>query len=366
MEILKGLGMWAESPQRVLPWKLSANPKRCGEEVRPIFWSSRPKSYIHRTLSWDDFPNGRWGSSSSPAFGELSDYYLFYLKSKVKPEMQLKMWGKQLGCEQDVFDVFVCYLTGQCNKSGVKVTALPWNDDELAAETGELVERLASLNQRGVLTINSQPAVNGAPSDDQVHGWGPHGGYVYQKAYLEFFMKPLLARALLQVLPKYPQVNYHIVNKNGTEDITNCSSSAIAVTWGVFPGKEIVQPTVVDPESFQVWKTEAFDLWQNVWGSLYPKGSVSRDIISTITESYYLINLVDNDYVRGSCLWDLLEEVLAKAKDPVLAHQNGKLSLLLEDDESEEEMEADDRSPLKSRILDSLKDACAGDVSLAV
>ena len=124
MEILKGLGMWAESPQRMLPWKLSANPKRCGEEVRPIFWSSRPKSYIHRTLSWDDFPNGRWGSSSSPAFGELSDYYLFYLKSKVKPEMQLKMWGKELGCEQDVFDVFVCYLTGQCNKSGVKVSGV--------------------------------------------------------------------------------------------------------------------------------------------------------------------------------------------------------------------------------------------------
>ena len=121
MEILKGLGMWAETPQRMLPWKLSANPKRLGEEVRPIFWSSRPKSYIHRTLSWDDFPNGRWGSSSSPAFGELSDYYLFYLKSKVKPEMQLKMWGKELSCDQDVFDVFKCYLTGQSNKSGVKV-----------------------------------------------------------------------------------------------------------------------------------------------------------------------------------------------------------------------------------------------------
>ena len=63
----------------------------------------------------------------------------------------------------------------------LQVTALPWNDDELAAETGKLVERLASLNHRGVLTINSQPAVNGAPSDDSVYGWGPHGGYVYQK-----------------------------------------------------------------------------------------------------------------------------------------------------------------------------------------
>lgn len=30
--------------------------------------------------------------------------------------------------------------------------------------------------------------------------------------------------------------------------------SSIAVTWGVFPGKEIIQPTVVDPVSFQIWK----------------------------------------------------------------------------------------------------------------
>ena len=65
--------------------------------------------------------------------------------------------------------------------SSLKVTALPWNDDELAAETGVLVEKLASLNERGVLTINSQPAVNGAQSDDPVYGWGPKGGYVYQK-----------------------------------------------------------------------------------------------------------------------------------------------------------------------------------------
>lgn len=46
------------------------------EDVRPIFWSQRPKSYIQRTASWDEFPNGRWGDSRSPAFGELTDYHL--------------------------------------------------------------------------------------------------------------------------------------------------------------------------------------------------------------------------------------------------------------------------------------------------
>lgn len=32
-----------------------------GEDVRPINWSNRPKSYLSRTEEWDDFPNGRWG-----------------------------------------------------------------------------------------------------------------------------------------------------------------------------------------------------------------------------------------------------------------------------------------------------------------
>jgi len=40
------------------------------------------------------------------------------------------------------------------------------------------------MNEMGYLTINSQPAVNGARSDDKVHGWGPAGGYVYQKVSL--------------------------------------------------------------------------------------------------------------------------------------------------------------------------------------
>ena len=31
-------------------------------------------------------------------------------------------------------------------------------------------------------------------------------------------------------------------------------NEANAVTWGVFPAKEVIQPTVVDPTSFSVWK----------------------------------------------------------------------------------------------------------------
>jgi methylenetetrahydrofolate reductase (NADPH) len=50
--------------------------RRKAEEVRPIFWANRPKSYLQRTMTWDEFPNGRWGDARSPAFGDLSDYHL--------------------------------------------------------------------------------------------------------------------------------------------------------------------------------------------------------------------------------------------------------------------------------------------------
>ena len=48
-------------------------------------------------------------------------------------------------------------------------------------ETTFLSKQLAYINGCGVLTINSQPSVNGSPSTDPVVGWGSKGGYVYQK-----------------------------------------------------------------------------------------------------------------------------------------------------------------------------------------
>lgn len=225
IQILKQLSMWCEDPLSLksLPWKAPANHKRHTEDVRPIFWSMRPKSYIHRTQEWDDFPNGRWGNSSSPAFGELRDYYLFYLKSRWKVEKLRAMWGEELTCEEDVFHVFQCYITNMKNRNGVKVwwgqstdgskystggvkiqrgpspppsllpivisppplpnqvISIPWSDEELALETSLLSQQLAYVNGCGVLTINSQPAINARPSTDPVVGWGSKGGYVYQK-----------------------------------------------------------------------------------------------------------------------------------------------------------------------------------------
>jgi len=96
------------------------------------------------------------------------------------------------------------------------------------------------------------------PSDNTICGWGSPDGYVYQKAYLEFFtpvenLHYLIAA--INILEKKTRLNYHIINKDNSINITNCDGlTPNAVTWGVFPGKEVVQPTVVDPISFMSWK----------------------------------------------------------------------------------------------------------------
>jgi len=313
-EILKQLGLWRNKVPKALPWKRTANYIRSEEDVRPIFWRLRPKSYVYRTSDWDEFPNGRWGHSSSASFNDIKDYYLFYLKSKASKEQQLQMWGEELTCEQDVWSVFVNFLTGVPNSNGVKVTKIPWDDDEIVAETALIVDDLARLNRRGVLTINSQPRVNGVSSTDPTFGWGAANGYIYQKAYLEFFTSKENVDALKEILTKHPLVNYHITNHNGSSDYTNCDEfQPIAVTWGVFPGKEIIQPTVVDPEAFKTWKDEAFALWTETWATLYPERSMSRAVIQDIHDNYYLVNLVDNQYPKETVLWDIVEEMLEKS-----------------------------------------------------
>lgn len=57
----------------------------------------------------------------------------------------------------------------------------------------------------------------------------------------------------------FPSLTFHAVNSTG-ENCNNCDS-VNAVTWGVFTGREILQPTVVDPESFEAWREEAFEVY---------------------------------------------------------------------------------------------------------
>ncbi|KAF9597548.1 hypothetical protein IFM89_019539 [Coptis chinensis] len=71
---------------------------------------------------------------------------------------------------------------------------------------------------------------------------------------------------------------------------------------GSIPTKEILQPTIVDPASFIVWKDGAFEIWTKGWARLYPEDDSSRTLLEQVQNSYYLVSLVDNDYIKGDLL----------------------------------------------------------------
>ena len=275
-----GLAPRPGSPQRKsLPWRKSLGLNRRGEDVRPIFWKNRGRTYVARTQDWDEFPNGRWGDSRSPAFGEL-DAYGIGLKGT--NEQNIKLWGKPESL-RDVANIFIQFLRGDIQR-------LPWSESPVTSESDEIKPELIDLNQRGLLTLTSQPAVNGVRSSDPIHGWGPHGGYVYQKAYLEVLISPELLPALITRIDKNPDITFYAANAKGDFRSNSPSDGPNAVTWGVFPGKEIVQPTIVETVSFLAWKDEAFRFGTD-WAHCHSVGSASRQLISAIIENWYLINI---------------------------------------------------------------------------
>lgn len=60
--------------------------------------------------------------------------------------------------------------------------------------------------------------------------------YVYQKAYVEFFVSPSKLDALLSKLEQHPSITYMAVNKEGDVESNMKQDTVNAVTWGVFPG----------------------------------------------------------------------------------------------------------------------------------
>ncbi|THV05550.1 methylenetetrahydrofolate reduct [Dendrothele bispora CBS 962.96] len=297
-----------------LPWRQSLTPTRRSETIRPIFWANRTKSYLSRTENWDEYPNGRFGDSRSPAYGELDGYGVWIKQTK---EDALKLWGEP-NSVAEISELFAKFCLGQ-------LAALPWSDQPPAVETSTISERLAHMNKLGFLTINSQPSVDGARSDDKVFGWGPINGYVYQKAYLEFFVNPALLALLLKQIERDSNITYYVINKKGDLRTNTHSDGPNAVTWGIFPGKEVIQPTIVEAVSFMAWKDEAFELGHQ-WAQLYDPNSASRKVISDLMDSCYLVNVVHNDFRSPDAIFEPFfkagEEFLASMKTSPVVNGN--------------------------------------------
>ena len=56
-----------------------------------------------------------------------------------------------------------------------------------------------------------------------------------------------------------------------------------------------------------IWKNEAFSLWMDDWASIYEKDSISYSLLRNIYENYYLVNIVDNDFIKSNMIKQIIK-----------------------------------------------------------
>lgn len=73
-------------------------------------------------------------------------------------------------------------------------------------------------------------------------GWGPPKGYIYQKAYFEFFVPGELVIPLIEHLNQHETVSYQAINFSGGkfQNLEEDDEHVNAVTWGIFPNREVI------------------------------------------------------------------------------------------------------------------------------
>ncbi|EDO15028.1 hypothetical protein Kpol_1007p12 [Vanderwaltozyma polyspora DSM 70294] len=258
---------------------------------------SQGSGTLGRNATWDEFPNGRFGDSRSPAYGEI-DGYGPTLKVGIKKAYDL--WGTPKSVI-DLKSVFIKYLEGS-------ISALPWCDLGLSPETALIQEELIQLNQRGYLTLASQPATNASPSTDKIFGWGPKNGYVYQKAFVEMFILKKQWEAIVKPkLDHYPRgkFSYYVGDSSGSFESNLETNSSNVVTWGVFPNSPVIQTTIVEEESFKAWRDEAFCIWLE-WAKLFPSNELSNSFLKQVHSTYCLVSIVHHDFSETDELWEML------------------------------------------------------------
>ncbi|PYH42723.1 methylenetetrahydrofolate reductase (NAD(P)H) MET12 [Aspergillus saccharolyticus JOP 1030-1] len=268
---------------------------------------------LGREATWDDFPNGRWGDARSPAFGEIDGYGP---SLHISPAVAHKVWGYPV-TREDISALFRRHVSGE-------LYIVPWSEGgaeegsgTLNAET-EIIrpELLQLIDKRGWWTLASQPAINGVRSDDPIFGWGPPGeGFVFQKPFVEFFcpskdyhtiLKPLLERHGHEKLAWFAtnvkgdfESSLPGSNVEDPDPIDINPANVNAVTWGVFRGKEIVTPTIIEEVSFRAWGDEAYRIWDE-WRRIYPKNSATERFLDATKNDVWLVCVVGQEFGAGT------------------------------------------------------------------
>ncbi|KAK7044270.1 methylenetetrahydrofolate reductase 1 [Paramarasmius palmivorus] len=257
---------------------------------------------LNNADSWDDFPNGRFGDFKSPAWA-IGEGDLWGNKVAIKQDT-LSSWGTPKSID-DLTDLFLRYLRNE-------IPNTPFSPLPLSEESQLILPHLINLTQRGWWTVGSQPAADAARSDDPVLGWGPQrGGYVYQKCFVEFFCDEEDVELIAKKVEKEGGgwVSWFAASWKGEDVRSNVPEDGRnAVTWGVFPGQEIVQTTIIEKVGFESWKEEAFSIWAK-WASYFRPDSEERRLLDRVCRERWLVSIVHHDYKNKDALWEFLSTV---------------------------------------------------------
>ncbi|KAG8719776.1 hypothetical protein FRC09_010644, partial [Ceratobasidium sp. 395] len=142
---------------------------------------------------WDDFPNGRFGDAKSPAFGNVDPWDGGGLG--VSPQAAIAQWEYPT-THADLTSLFLSFLRAEKSTT-------PFSPTPLSAESEPILPQLISLTAQGLWTVASQPAVDAVLSSDPVVGWGPRGGRVFQKPFVEFFCEIELVGRLVRAVDEF-------------------------------------------------------------------------------------------------------------------------------------------------------------------
>lgn len=131
---------------------------------------------------------------------------------------------------------------------------------------------------------------------------------MYQKPFVEFFLPAKQWPELKKRLDDRPDdFAYFAGNAAGDFEATD-EGSVNPVTWGVFKGKEIITPTIIEAISFREWQEEAFGIWRE-WGRCFRYGSESQRLMEKLREGLWLVCVIGQDFMggaEGGDLWDTL------------------------------------------------------------
>ncbi|KZP21165.1 methylenetetrahydrofolate reduct, partial [Athelia psychrophila] len=257
--------------------------------------SEAGRGELNNAASWDDFPNGRFGDYKSPAFGNQG----LWGGVGITRSDAFAQWGHPKTLD-DLTSLFLRHLHSE-------IATTPFSSEPLSPESLTILAHLEKLTHKGWWTVCSQPAVDGARSSDEVVGWGPRGGYVYQKAFVEFFAEEADVEHIEKKVRESGKgwVDFFAGNLQGECRTNMPEDGRNAVTWGVFTGQEIAQSTIIERESFLSWKEEAFSIWTE-WASFYRPGSKERNLLDGVAQKRWLISIVHHDFKEPEGLWTFL------------------------------------------------------------